>query len=77
MMESKPSLYCIRIGAHLDREWSDWFERMEITYAANGETLLTGTIQDQAMLHGVIAKLRDLGLPLISVVRVDGLEAKE
>jgi hypothetical protein len=55
---------------HLDREWSEWFEAMEITYVKNGDTFLTGVIKDQAMLHGVLARLHNLGLPLISVTRL-------
>ena len=67
-MEHEPIVYCIRVSVHLDVGWSEWFERMEITYAKNGDTLLTGPIKDQAMLYGVLMKLHNLGLPLISVM---------
>lgn len=67
----RPVVYQIRIKGHLDSRWSDWLEQMDITQAANGETILTGPIVDQAALHGVITKVRDLGLPLISIEQVE------
>lgn len=74
-MEPETIIYCIRVGAHLDCGWSEWFDAMEITYAKNGDTVLTGAIKDQAMLYSVLAKLHNLGLPLISVARLqDDLE---
>ena len=63
-------VYHIRITGHLGREWSEWFEGLAITLEANGDTLLTGPVVDQAALHGVLKKVRDLGLPLVSVTRV-------
>jgi hypothetical protein len=69
-MEPELMVYCIRIDAHLDRAWSGWFEDMEITYANNGDTYLSGAVKDQAMLHGVLDRLHSLGLPLISVMRI-------
>ena len=63
-------VYQIRITGHLGREWTDWFEGLAITLEANGDTLLTGPVVDQAALHGVLKKVRDLGLPLVSVTRV-------
>jgi len=57
----------IRVKGQIDEQWSDWFEGLEITYTDQDETILTGEIADQAALYGLIAKLRDLGLPLISV----------
>jgi hypothetical protein len=60
-------LYEIRIKGHLDDRWADWFEGLSITRADNGETLLRGPLNDQAALHGVLRKVRDLGLPLLSV----------
>jgi hypothetical protein len=63
-------VYCITIKGHLDSEWSDWFDGLTITLADNGETLLTGPIVDQTALHGVLIKIRDLGLPLLSLVRI-------
>ena len=64
-------IYQIRIKGHLDRRWRDWFEGMNITLEDNGDTLITGPVVDQAALHGLVKKVRDLGLPLISVNRVD------
>jgi hypothetical protein len=59
--------YQIRIKGHLSHNWSDWFAGYSITLEENGQTLLTGQVTDQAALHGVIHKIRDLGMPLISV----------
>ncbi len=59
--------YCIRIRGHLDDRWAEWFEGLSIVLQDDGTTLLVGEIVDQAALHGVIARVRDLGLPLISV----------
>ena len=63
----EPGLYEIRIKGHLDARWADRFGGMTITLAENGETLLTGPVIDQAALHGLLRKVRDLGLPLVSV----------
>lgn len=63
-------VYQIRIKGYLGREWADWFEGLTITLADNGETLLTGPVIDQAALHGLLRKVRDLGIPLVSVNRV-------
>jgi len=63
----EPGLYEIRIKGHLDARWADRFGNMTITLAENGETLLTGSVIDQAALHGLLKKVRDLGLPLVSV----------
>jgi hypothetical protein len=59
----------IRIKGHLDRRWTGWFEGLTITPEDNGETLLTGPVVDQAALHGLLKKVRDLGMPLLSVVQ--------
>ena len=67
----EPGLYEICIKGHLDRRWADWFEGMEIVLKNNGETLLTGPVADQAVLHGLLRKVRDLGLPLVSVIHVE------
>ena len=71
----EPGLYEIRIRGHLENRWADWFEGMSLTHAENGETLLTGPVTDQAALHGLLRKVRDLGLPLISVIQVDRRQA--
>jgi hypothetical protein len=63
-------MYQIRIKGHLSPEWTDWFEGFAILLADNGETLLTGPVVDQAALHGLIRKVRDLGIPLISLCRI-------
>ncbi len=71
---SKPSLYHIRVQGILDEKWSDWFDGFAITPQADDETLLAGPVPDQAALHGLLAKIRDLGLPLLSVQRVESEE---
>jgi hypothetical protein len=63
---SKPTIYQIRIKGHLDSQWTDWFEGLTITLE-NGDTILTGPVVDQAVLHGLLKKIRDLGMPLVSV----------
>ena len=67
----RPVIYQIRLQGHLDRRWTDWFEGLTITQEKNGETLLTGPIVDQAALHGLLKKVRDLGMPLVSVMPVE------
>ena len=64
-------VYQIRIEGHLDYQWTDWFGGLTITLEENGDTLITGQVVDQAMLHGLLKKVRDLGLPLVSVNRVE------
>jgi hypothetical protein len=66
----EPERYEIRIKGHLDNRWADWFEGLTITALDNGETLLTGPLVDQAALHGLLRKVRDLGMPLLSVTRL-------
>ena len=66
-MTKSNGIYQIRVGGHLSAQWADWFEGFTVTLEDNGETLLTGTVKDQATLHGLIKKVRDLGLVLISV----------
>jgi hypothetical protein len=63
----EPELYEIRIKGHLERRWANWFEGLTITLEDNGVTLLTGLVADQAALHGWLKKVRDLGMPLLSV----------
>lgn len=68
---SQPVVYQIRIKGHLGRQWTDWFEGLTITLEDNGETLLTGPVVDQAALHGLLKRVRDLGMPLLSVNRLE------
>ena len=65
----EPLVYQIRLKGHLGSEWTDWFEGLTITLEEDGDTLLTGPVVDQAALHGLLKKIRDLGMPLISVNR--------
>ena len=67
---SQTVIYQIRLKGHLDSQWADWFEGLTITREEDGSTLLTGPVIDQAALHGLLKKVRDLGLPLVSVVQV-------
>ena len=67
----QPMLYQIRLQGHLAPQWKTWFDELTIVLEANGETLLTGPVVDQAALHGLLKKVRDLGMPLIAVVRLD------
>jgi hypothetical protein len=67
----QPMIYQIRIKGHLDLQWTDWFEGLTIMLEENGDTLLTGPVVDQAALHGLLKQVRDLGMPLLSVNRVN------
>lgn len=73
----QPLIYHIRLKGHLGRQWAGWFEGLAITLEDNGETLLAGPVVDQAALHGVLKRVRDLGMPLVSVNRVKSGEAPE
>ena len=66
----EPELYEIRIKGHLDDRWEAWFEGLTLTREDNGDTQLNGLVADQAALHGLLRKVRDLGMPLISVICV-------
>jgi hypothetical protein len=68
---SQSTLYQIRLKGHLGSEWTDWFGGLTITLEDNGDTLLTGPVIDQAALHGLLKKVRDLGMPLLSVIYVE------
>ena len=63
--------YQIIVSGHLDLKWKDWFDGFSITHQAHDETLLVGTVEDQAALHGLLAKIRDLGLSLLMVNLVE------
>jgi hypothetical protein len=67
LANTTPTWYAIRIKGGLTAAWADWFEGLTITPAENDETLITGWVTDQAALHGLLKKVRDLGLPLLSV----------
>ncbi len=68
---NQPVFYRIWIKGHLGQQWMDWFEGLTITLEENGDMLLTGPVIDQAALHGILKKVRDLGMPLLSVNSVD------
>ena len=68
---NEPGFYEIRIRGHLADRWANWFEGLTLTRAENGDTLLTGPVVDQAALYGLLRKVRDLGLPLLAVMRVE------
>lgn len=70
-MTKSPKIYQIKIKGHLDDRWADWFEGMTFTRASDGTTILSGPVTDQAALHGILNGIRDLGLSLVSVQRVD------
>ena len=67
------SVYEIRVKGHLDLRWSEWFDGLEITNLENGEAALSGDVVDQAALHGVLTRVRDLGVPLVGVKKLDPL----
>ena len=64
------AVYQITVKGHLDSQWSAWFDNMMISHEANGEAVLRGRLPDQSALYGVLAKVRDLGLPLLAVTLV-------
>lgn len=68
-------VYQIRVKGTLGEQWKDWFDGLTVTNLEGGEALLSGPLPDQAALHGVLARLRDLGLPLLAVNRVDSNSA--
>jgi hypothetical protein len=72
--EHHPAVYQLRVAGRLDQHWSLWLGGLVLTHEDDGSTSLTGTITDQAELHGLLAKIRDLGVTLISVTVVDPTE---
>jgi hypothetical protein len=69
MQMNEGGSYQIRVQGHLDGRWAEWFDGLCLTHQSDGTTLLQGSVVDQAALHGLLAKVRDLGLPLIAVSR--------
>lgn len=67
----KPGIYKIMVKGHLDQKWSDWFDGFSIEFQPDDETLLVGPVNDQPALHGLLAKLRDLGLPILNIERLE------
>ena len=68
---AEPLIYEIRINGHLSDEWKDWFDGMKISLLDDGDTVLTGPVADQAALYGLLKKMRNLGMPLVSVNRIN------
>ena len=69
--DHQPDYYEIRLKGHLDKRWTNWFGGLTITLEDEGNTLLAGPVADQSALHGLLKKIRDLGVPLISLMQVD------
>lgn len=69
-----PGLYEIRVRDHLTTGWADWFDGLSLRYEQNGDMVLVGRLPDQAALHGILTKIRDLGLVLIAVHRIDSTD---
>jgi hypothetical protein len=74
---NEPLVYQIRVKGHLGAEWADWFGGLTITLEDDGDTLLTGPLIDQAALHGLLKKVRDLGMTLVSVNQVPSHETRQ
>jgi len=69
-----PCVYQIRVKGTFPHDWSSWFEGFSVSLQENDETLLNGRVEDQAALHGVLAKIASLGLPLLSVTRLESAD---
>jgi hypothetical protein len=72
--QTAPGRYEIRLKGHLDARWAAWFDGLTLTRVSDGTTVLGGPVVDQAALHGLLQKVRDLGLPLVSVTAVESVE---
>lgn len=72
-----PKIFQIKIKGHLGQEWAGWFDGLTITLEEDGNTLLSGSIVDQSALHGILKKIRDLGMPLLSVNTIDPDQANK
>jgi hypothetical protein len=70
-LESKRAIYEIRIRDRLDEDWVEWIETMKLTHTSEGQTIITGPVADQAALHGLLSRISDLNLTLISVTQVE------
>ncbi len=70
-MKQTRFIYEIRLEGYLDERWADWLSGMNLSYTPDGATILTGRLPDQAALHGVLVKILDIGIPLISLKRID------
>lgn len=67
----QPMVYQIKVKGHLSRQWADWFEGLTITLQEDGDTLITGPVVDQAALYGLLRKVRDVGLRLVSISPIE------
>ena len=72
----EPGQYEIRLKGHLEPRWAVWFDGLSLTQESDGTTVIRGSVIDQAALHGLLSKVRDLGLPLIAVTQVDPKQMK-
>lgn len=71
MIDREAGRYEIRLEGHLGSRWADWFDGLSLTTESDGTTLISGLVADQAALHGLLQKVRDLGVPLVSVTQAD------
>ncbi len=71
MKTGKPCIYTIRVEGHLSERWSEWFAGLTLTHTDTGDTLLSGPVVDQAALHGLLARIRDLNLTLVALEQID------
>ncbi|WP_219838432.1 hypothetical protein [Paenibacillus sp. R14(2021)] len=71
----EPELYEFRLKGHLDARWKNWFDGLNLTHETDGTTVLIVLVADQSALHGLFRKVRDLGLPLVSVIQMDPKQA--